>query len=73
MATIGRVSAVAELGRFRFGGGLAWLAWLFVHLLFLVGYRSKIVVLINWGWHYLGYRPVARVFSELAGSARPSR
>jgi NADH dehydrogenase len=70
MATIGRASAVAQLGGRRFSGVPAWLAWLFVHLLFLVGYRSRIVVLINWAWHYLGYRPVARVFSELAGAQR---
>ncbi len=67
MATIGRASAVADLGRFRFGGFFAWLAWLFVHLLFLVGFRTKIVVLINWAWAYVGYRPAARVVSELAG------
>jgi NADH dehydrogenase len=70
MATIGRASAVAQLAGHRFSGLLAWLTWLFVHLLFLVGYRSRIVVLINWAWHYLGYRPVARVFSELAGGQR---
>lgn len=70
MATIGRASAVAQLAGRCFSGIPAWLAWLFVHLLFLVGYRSRIVVLINWAWHYLGYRPAARVFSELAGEQR---
>jgi len=73
MATIGRGSAVAQLGGRHFSGAIAWLMWLFVHLLFLVGYRSRIVVLINWAWHYLGYRPVARVFSELAGDKRSGR
>ena len=73
MATIGRLSAVAELGGRRFSGIPAWLAWLFVHLLFLVGFRSRVVVLINWAWHYLGYRPAARVFSELAGGHRSAR
>lgn len=66
MATIGRASAVAELGRFRLRGFFAWLTWLFVHLLFLVGFRSRIVVLINWAWAYVGYRPAARVLSDLA-------
>ncbi|MEZ6016112.1 MAG: NAD(P)/FAD-dependent oxidoreductase [Planctomycetota bacterium] len=73
MATIGRASAVAQLGRMRLRGFPAWVAWLFVHLLFLVGYRSRIVVLINWAWQYIGYRPVARVFSELAGAPRRRR
>lgn len=66
-------TAVAQLGGRHFSGAIAWLMWLFVHLLFLVGYRSRIVVLINWAWHYLGYRPVARVFSELAGAERRGR
>lgn len=67
MATIGRASAVAEIGGRHLSGVLAWLAWLLVHLLFLVGFRSRLVVLINWVWAYAGYRPVARVYAELAG------
>lgn len=67
MATIGRAAAVAELGRLRLSGFPAWLAWLFVHLIFLVGFRSRLVVLINWAWAYIGYRPAARVLTELAG------
>ncbi len=66
MATIGRASAVAEIGRLHLRGYAAWLAWLFVHLIFLVGFRSRIVVLINWAWAYIGYRPAARVLAELA-------
>ncbi len=73
MATIGRASAVAELGRFRLRGFFAWLAWLFVHLIFLVGFRSRIVVLINWAWAYVGYKPAARVLAELADQDSPSQ
>jgi NADH dehydrogenase len=54
MATIGRRAAVAELpGRIRLRGGLAWLAWLGLHLVFLVGKRNRASVLLNWAWNYL--------------------
>lgn len=71
MATIGRSSAVADLGRLKLKGWPAWLAWLVVHLMFLVGFRSKLVVLINWTWAYIGYRPAARVLPELASDPEP--
>ena len=59
MATIGRNSAVAELGRVRLSGFLGWLMWLFVHLINVVSFRSRILVLVNWAWDYLFYdRPV---------------
>jgi len=59
MATIGRNSAVAELGRVRLSGFLGWLMWLFVHLVNVVSFRSRILVLVNWAWDYLFYdRPV---------------
>ncbi len=54
MATIGRRAAVAELpGRIRLRGGLAWVAWLGLHLVFLVGKRNRLSVLLNWAWNYL--------------------
>ncbi len=59
MATIGRSAAVVALGRFQFRGLLAWLVWLFVHLMQLVGFRNKLVVLVDWAWHYLFYRPAS--------------
>jgi NADH:ubiquinone reductase (H+-translocating) len=53
MATIGRRSAVAELpGGIRLGGTLGWLSWLGLHLVFLVGFRNRLVVLVNWVWNY---------------------
>lgn len=64
MAIIGRSSAVVELGKFQLRGVLAWLAWLFIHILFLVGYRSKLSVLMSWAWAYVTDTPGARVFSR---------
>ena len=56
MATIGRRSAVAELPLgIRFGGTLGWLSWLGLHLLFLVGFRNRVVVFVNWAWNYLNW------------------
>ena len=59
LATIGRSSAVAAIGRLRLRGFLAWLVWLFVHLMQLVGFRNKLVVLVDWAWQYLFYRPAS--------------
>jgi len=54
MATIGRRSAVAELPfGIRFGGTLGWLSWLGLHLVFLIGFRNRVVVLVNWAWNYV--------------------
>lgn len=55
LATIGRNAAVARLGTLKFTGFLAWFLWLGVHLLWLVGFRNKLVVLINWAWDYFFY------------------
>jgi len=55
LATIGRNAAVARIGNFQFTGILAWLMWLAVHLLWLIGFRNKLVVLINWAWDYFFY------------------
>jgi NADH dehydrogenase len=59
MATIGRNAGVAQIGPLRIGGFLGWVTWLFVHLILLVGFRSRLVALLNWAWDYLVYdRPV---------------
>jgi NADH dehydrogenase len=56
MATIGRRSAVAELPLgIHFDGTLGWLSWLGLHLLFLMGFRNRIVVFVNWAWNYLNW------------------
>jgi len=64
MATIGRSAAVVALGRFQFRGLFAWLVWLFVHLMQLVGFRNKLVVLVDWAWQYLFYRPASALILE---------
>lgn len=55
MATIGRNRAVVDLQWLKFNGSLAWLTWLFVHLMALVGFRNKLVVFVNWAWNYFSY------------------
>jgi NADH:quinone reductase (non-electrogenic) len=65
MATIGRSAAVAWVGRFKISGWLAWLAWLFIHLIFLVGFRNKLAVLIQWTYSYFAYKRSARIITYL--------
>jgi NADH dehydrogenase len=61
MATIGRSAAVAKIGRFEFSGFMAWLAWLFIHLIFLVGFRNRISVFLQWVYSYFTYKRGARI------------
>ncbi|MEM9680915.1 MAG: NAD(P)/FAD-dependent oxidoreductase [Bacteroidota bacterium] len=61
MATIGRNRAVVELGRFKFQGAMAWLVWMFVHLMLLVGYRNRVVVFVNWAWNYVRFNNSLRL------------
>ena len=65
MATIGRSAAVAWVGRFKFSGLLAWLAWLFIHLIFLVGFRNRVAVLLQWVYSYFSYKRSARLITYL--------
>lgn len=55
MATIGRNRAVVDLPKFKFSGTFAWMVWMLVHLLLLVDFRSRLVVLVNWAWSYVNY------------------
>lgn len=61
LATIGRMAAVADLGRVHLSGLVAWWFWLLVHILFLIGFRSRLIVLINWSWSYWTYQRHARI------------
>jgi len=61
MATIGRREAVARLGNLKFRGVFAWFIWLFVHLMQLVGFRNRVLVLVNWAWDYLFYDRAVRM------------
>lgn len=73
MATIGRKSAVADLGFVRFGGVLAWLAWLFLHLLYLVSFRSRLVVAIQWAFQYLTFNRGARLITSSGSTANAAK
>lgn len=61
MATIGRNAAVAQVGNFSFTGVFAWLLWLFIHVAYLIGFRNRLVVLINWAWDYFFFERIARI------------
>ncbi len=63
LATIGRAAAVAQFGKVHISGFLAWLSWLFVHILFLIGFRNRIIVLIQWAWAYFTYERGARLIT----------
>jgi NADH dehydrogenase len=63
LATIGRAAAVAELGPLRLSGLVAWMAWLSIHIFFLIGFRNRILVLIEWAWAYLTYEKGARLIT----------
>jgi len=63
LATIGRAAAVAGLGRLRLSGFLAWLAWLTIHIYFLIGFRNRFLVLIQWAWAYVTYQRGARLIT----------
>jgi NADH dehydrogenase len=61
MATIGRSRAVAEMGKIRLGGWLAWMAWLVVHIYYLTGFKNRLFVVLQWMLSYLSYRRGARL------------
>src|SRR2546426_2708514 len=63
LATIGRVAAVADFGKFHISGFIAWLSWLFIHIFFLIGFRNRIIVLIQWAWSYFTYERGARLIT----------
>jgi NADH:ubiquinone reductase (H+-translocating) len=63
LAIIGRASAVADLGKLQFSGFLAWLTWLFVHLMNLIEFENRILVLVQWGWYYFSRNRAARLIT----------
>jgi NADH dehydrogenase len=64
LAVIGRSRAIADFGRVKFTGALAFYTWLFVHLLYLAGFRNRLSVLLEWGYAYFTYRPSARLITR---------
>jgi NADH dehydrogenase len=63
LATIGRAAAVADFGKFHVSGFIAWLSWLFIHIFFLIGFRNRIIVMIQWAWSYFTYERGARLIT----------
>jgi NADH dehydrogenase len=73
LATIGRTAAVARLGRFHFTGFLAWVLWLIVHIVQLIGFRNRLLVLVNWAWDYFLYDRAVRLITRPEHGAAPAR
>lgn len=76
MATVGRNRAVVDMGKIRFQGIFAWFVWMFVHLMSLVGFRNKVVTLVNWVWSYFSYdrgtRLIIRKFDRQSMTEAPA-
>jgi NADH dehydrogenase len=70
LATIGRMAAVADFGRLRLSGVLAWWIWLTAHIYFLIGFRNRLVVLIDWAEAYWSYRRAARIIIPVGEPAK---
>lgn len=64
MATIGRAKAVADIKGFKFSGIFAWLLWSLIHIFFLIGFRNRLRVFIEWVWHYITFKRGVRIISE---------
>lgn len=64
LATIGRMAAVVDLGKIKFSGLFAWWFWLVAHLFFLIGFRNRLVVLMDWAWSYWTYQRNARIIGS---------
>ena len=65
LATIGRRAAVVEMRGHQLSGTLAWCFWLAAHIFFLIGFRNRLVVLIDWAWAYFSYERSARIIANL--------
>jgi len=59
LATIGRAAAIAQFGKLHISGFFAWITWLFVHIMFLIGFRNRMIVMLQWAWSYLTYERAA--------------
>ena len=71
LATIGRNRAVADFGRVTFAGFPAWILWIFIHILYLAGFRNRVSVLIEWAYAYFTYQRGARLLGESESGVRP--
>jgi NADH dehydrogenase len=63
LATIGRAAAIAQFGKLHISGFFAWVTWLFVHIMFLIGFRNRILVMLQWAWSYFTFSRGARLIT----------
>ena len=68
LATIGRSRAVAQVGRIRLSGFAAWLLWCFAHVYFLIGFRNRLLVMVNWAWNFATFQRGARLITGIVGA-----
>ncbi len=73
MATIGRGRAIADLGFLQLSGYSAWLAWLFIHLMYLVQFGNRVLILVQWAWNYLTWNRSARLITGVSAASRSNR
>lgn len=67
LATLGRAAAVADFGKFKLSGFVAWMAWLLIHIFFLIGFRNRFLVITQWAWAYVTYQRGARLITGKLG------
>jgi NADH dehydrogenase len=72
MATIGRNRAVADLPFLKYSGFIAWLTWMFVHLMAIVGVKNRLLIFINWMWNYMTYDQSLRLILWAARKEKPT-
>lgn len=68
LATIGRSHAVAQIGRIKLSGLAAWLLWCFAHIYFLIGFRNRLLVMVNWAWNFVTFQRGARLITGIVGA-----
>jgi len=68
LATIGRSHAVAQVGRIKLSGLAAWLLWCFAHIYFLIGFRNRLLVMVNWAWSFATFQRGARLITGIVGA-----
>jgi hypothetical protein len=68
LATIGRKRAVAQIGGLKLSGFIAWLLWSFAHIYFLIGFRNRLIVAMNWLWNYATFQRGTRLITGMSGS-----
>jgi len=73
LATIGRAAGVADFGKFTLSGFVAWFAWLAIHIFFLIGFRNRLLVILQWAWAYVTYQRGARLITGETWKAGPSK